>query len=460
MKSRLAANAVLNVLTGASGALFAFVVPVLLAGRISALELSIWSIMLQTAVYTAPFTLGIQGVLSRHVALHAERHDSDGLRRTMGAALRVLGFAAALYLALGFLVAMTLGRIYPEIPAERLAGAQLGFALFLVGQATLIPAAAVGGYFFGLQRNLPVTLNAIGSKVIASIGVVALAGSTGLVGLAALVSAVTIAGNLWLLAAWRRSQQQTFGVPLGHNRAGWQQCLSILRECAPISLWTLATFLVYGGTSTIASTTDFAHFPAYAMGTAAALVLLGFHGAAMNPLIPHMAVVHERGGPAAVGRTLAKASLISAGISAAVVLAYAAVGAPIVEALIPARLADVTSMLLPILLIGNVVRLLGLPYANTLVGLGMQGRILWTPVLEAMATFGSALWLAPRYGLSGVAASIAIGGLVSIALHYAFNMSITRGMVPVRRWRLLLQSMLLLAPAIGLLHFLHPSVRG
>lgn len=460
MRSRLAANAVLNVLAGASGALFAFVVPAFLAGRVSPVELSIWSIMLQTAVYTTPFTLGIQGVLSRHVALHAERQDAEGMRRTLGAAFRVLGMAAALYLAIGFVIALSLGRIYPAIPAEHLPGAQLGFVLFLVGQATLIPAAGIAGYFFGLQRNLPVTANALGSKLVASIGVVTLAGSFGLVPLAAVASIVTIAGNLWLLAAWRRSAQREFGPPPGPNRAGWDECRSILRECGPISLWTLASFLIYGGTTTIAGVTDFARFPAYSMATAAAMVLLGFHGAAMNPLIPYMAVVHARGGPPAVGRTLARASLLSAGISALVVLAYATLGRPMVDALIPGALAEVTLMLLPVLLLGNVVRLLGLPYANTLVGLGLQGRILWTPVFEAVATFGSALWLAPRYGLTGVAASIALGGGVSIALHYLINMSITRGMVPVRRFRLVIQSLLLLAPAIGVLHFLHVSGRA
>jgi O-antigen/teichoic acid export membrane protein len=460
VKSRLAANAVLNVLAGSAGALFAFVVPALLAGRISAVELSIWSILLQTAVYTAPFTLGIQGVLSRHVALHAERRDPEAMRRTMGAAFRVLGFAAALYLAIGFTVALALGRIYPAIPAERLPAAQLGFVLFLVAQATLIPAAGIAGYFFGLQRNLAVTVNALGTRIVASIGVVALAQWFGLVVLAAIASVVTTLGSLWLLAAWRQSALRDFGPSQGPNRAGWMECKAILRECGPISLWTLASFLVYGGTTTIASTTDFALFPAYSMASAAALVLLGFHSAAMNPLIPHMAVVHSRGGPAAVGHTLARASLISAGISALIVLAYAAIGRPVVAALIPGTLAEMTMMLLPILLFGNAVRLLGLPYANTLVGLGMQGRILWTPVLEAAATFGSALWLAPRYGLVGVAASITLGGAVSITLHYLVNMTVTRGMVPVRRWQLLLQSLLLLAPAMGVLHFLNASGRG
>ncbi len=49
---------------------------------------------------------------------------------------------------------------------------------------------------------------------------------------------------------------------------------------------------------------------------------------------------------------------------------------------------------------------------------------------------------------------------MAIALHFTINMSVTRAMVPVRRWKLLLQSLLVLAPAIGLLHFLHATGRG
>ncbi len=111
--------------------------------------------------------------------------------------------------------------------------------LFLIGQATLIPAAAIGGYFFGLQRNLPVTANALGSKVAASIGVVALSGTVGLVGLAAVVSVVTIAGN--------RGCSSPGGAHATRVRAASRvrahqlvRLRSILRECAPISLWTLA----------------------------------------------------------------------------------------------------------------------------------------------------------------------------------------------------------------------------
>lgn len=454
MRSRLAANAVLNVLAGASGALFAFFVPALLAGRIASVDLSIWSIVLQTAAYVAPFALGIQGVLARQIALHAERSEHAGVHHTMDAAFRVLGLAAALYLLIGCLVALGLGRLYPDIPAERLREAQWTFAVFLVGQASLIPVAALVGYYQGLQRNLSITVNVLGSKVIASIAIVGLSGRYGLIVLAGAATVVICLANAWLYLAYRRSVRERFGRPPAQGGLARGRIRQMLRDCAPISLWALANFVIYGGTSTVASTADFANFPAYAMATAAVLIMMGLHGAAMSPLIPHVAVVHARGGPSAVGATLERASLVSACISTLVLLAYALAGPQVLQALIPERLGAVTAFLLPILLTGNVIRLLGLPYANTLIGLGMQGRILWTPVIEAAITFGAALLLAPQHGLPGVAASIAIGGSFSILVHFTYNMPLTGAMVPVRRMRTILQTLLVLVPGVSVVYLM------
>lgn len=454
MKSRLAINAGLNVLAGASGALFAFLVPILLARRISSPELSIWTIVLQTTAYATPFALGIQGVLARHVAVHSQRRDAAAIHATIGTAFSILGLAALVYVVVGCLVASQLGSLYPAIPTAKLAEAQLAFVVFVVGQASQIPATAITGYFFGIQQNAAVTVNVLGSKVVASLAIVLLSTRVDLVTLAFAANAVTVAANGLLLLAYRRSAGRLF--PSTHRAATGrrQSMIPLLRECGPMCVWTVATFIVYGGTSSIASALDFDRFPAYSIAAAAALVLMGLHTAAMNPLIPHVAVVNEQGGAPAVGRTLSRASRLSAALSAAGILACAAVAVPLIQLLLPEPLAGITSTLLPLMLFGNAIRLLALPYSCTLIGLGLQGKILLAPAVEAIAAFGSALMLGYWFGLPGVAAGIAVGGVVVNGLLFVVYMPRTRGSVPVRRLQTLAHATLIIGPAIGLYWFM------
>jgi O-antigen/teichoic acid export membrane protein len=438
MRSRLAVNAALNVLTGVSSAGFAFVVPVLLSHRIDSSGLSIWSIVLQTSAYVAPFTFGIQSVLSRRVAVAHERAGSGHreLLETMTVALRMLSLAAMAYLVLGLAAAWALDRIYPALPSDRLTEARIAFGLFIVGQATLIPAAGLAGYFFGVQRNLVVALNVIGSKLLAGSVIVFGADSLGLPIASGLAAAVTAGFSVALHSRYISSVAtiKRSGDPL----AAMQQVrVQLVRECVPISVWALATFLIYGGSTSVASLVDFVGFPAYAMASAISMLLLGLHGAAFGPFIPHVAVVAERGGGQAVAAALSRASMLSALISVTTVAAFALFGEATISLLVAREYQPAVTTLLTILLIGNSVRLIGLPYANTLIGLGMQGKILWTPVIEAGVAFGAAIVLGGHYGLVGVAWGMAIGGVASVLVHLVVNMRVTRDAVPAARTALL-----------------------
>lgn len=437
MRSRLVVNAALNVLTGVSSAGFAFLVPLLLSHRVDAAVLSIWSIVLQTSAYVAPFTFGIQSVLSRHVAIANERTGAQlESRDTVAVALRMLCLAALVYLGFGLTVAWALDRIYPALPLGHVAEARIAFGLYVTGQATLIPAAGLVGYFFGVQRNVTVTVNMVGSKLLAGVAIVGGANSLGLPIASGVAAIVTVAFSLALYQRYTSSAVTTSSHtdPAAAIRKVQAQ---LLRECLPISVWALATFLIYGGSTSIASLVDFPRFPAYAMAFGVSMLLLGLHSAAFGPFIPHVAVVAERGGNLAVARALIRASLLSALISVATVIAFAIFGTTAVRLLVPSGYESLVATLLTILLIGNSVRLIGLPYSNTLIALGLQGRILWTPVIEAGTTFGTAILLGTSYGLIGVAWSMAIGGMVSVLLHFVVNMPATRYSVPAARSALL-----------------------
>jgi O-antigen/teichoic acid export membrane protein len=438
MNSRLAVNASLNVLTGLSSAGFALIVPVLLSHRIEPAELSIWSIILQSSAYVAPFTFGIQSVLSRHIAVAQERAISGQCESlcAMAVALRMLLYAAICYLFLGLTAALVLDLIYPSLPADRLTTARLAFGIYIVGQASLIPAAGLAGYFYGLQRNIVVTLNVVSSKLLAGVAIVVGTGSLGLLAASGLAAAVTATFSMALYRQYMTTAAVTSrGGPSYEEKSKIQA--QLIRECMPISVWAVATFLIYGGSTSVASLVDFSAFPAYALASGMSMLLLGLHSAAFGPFIAHVAVVAERGGGEAIGRALLQASIVSALISVTTVAAFALFGATAVRVFVPDHYNSNVMQLLPILLIGNTVRLIGLPYSNTLIALGMQSKILWTPVIEAGATLGAAIALSGHYGLVGVAWSITIGGVISTLAHLGANMRVTQVAIPAARRTLL-----------------------
>lgn len=460
MTYRLAANAALNLVAGLSTAVFAFAVPVALAHRLTPAELSVWSIVLQASAYVAPFTLGIQSVMSRVVAVN---HCSDSTmhqsRLAVDAGLRLLGIAAAAYALIAIVAAMCLHRIYPDLPAAHLSVARWTLLLYCLGQATLIPAAAVAGYFFGLQRNVVVTANVVGGRLATAAVIVALATHLPMPVTAALAALVTAVFSLTLHRQFLRAVRA--GAGHRHPADDAQRSntsAEIFRECLPISVWAIATFFIYGGTSTVASWIDFNGFPAYVMASGAAMLLLGLHSAAFGPFIPHFAVTAERGGPAAATRSLIRASLVSSGISASVVLAFVLFGPAVVAWLVPAAYKAQTVQLLGLLLLGNSVRLIGLPYANALIALGLQGKILWTPVIEAGLTFCASIALGSRLGLAGVAAAMAVGGGASVLVHFLINMRVTAAALPVPRARLAAASVLPVAVAWGIFQLVHSNL--
>ena len=55
------------------------------------------------------------------------------------------------------------------------------------------------------------------------------------------------------------------------------------------------------------------------------------------------------------------------------------------------------------------------------VALGLQRKMLWTPVLEGIATITLSVWLGHKDGAVGVAVGVLLGGLLGVGLVGAQN---------------------------------------
>jgi O-antigen/teichoic acid export membrane protein len=437
---RVLYNAGLNVLAGLSSALFAVAVPILLAPKITPTALVVWSIIMMPAAYTAVFTLGIQSVVARRVALaHAEEKFAQ-LGATVKAALYLMCIAALVYLTMIAVAGMLLSDIYPGIPSEMSGDAKLAFLCFGAGQATLIPMAAIMGYFYGLQNNAPVAANVVISRILMTMGIYSVSAWSSLTLMSVAATSILLAANAVLVFLYAQScKRLTVRLESSNvKNAQRTEIKQLARECMPISVWAIATFIIYGGTSTISSILDFEHFAAYSIAVGISLMLLGLHSAAFSTLIPYVAQTRQLEGQAALTRVLDISTALSALISCSALMLTALAGTAALEFMLPTMGSrEVMSYLVP-LLVGNAVRLVGLPYSNALIGLGLQGRILHTPLVEAGVTLTCAIGFGLMFGAIGVAWSLAFGGLASLGMHAAFNVRNTFDSLPISAARTLI----------------------
>jgi O-antigen/teichoic acid export membrane protein len=444
LNRKLLSNSLLNVASGLSSAAYSVVLPIALASKLPPSSLSAWTIVMMPAAYTALFTAGIQSVIAQRVSHAVSTGDHGASHAVTRHASILMWMAAGVFCTCAALVSLTLPRIYSSIPEHLHPDAQWAFFIYAVGQSTAIPLAAITGYFFGIQNNVPVALHALGSRI-AMIAAILLASSTqSLTRMSTVASTAAIVAAALLYGRYRARVQHhpAASPPAGEVAGSSSDILTLAKDCMPISIWAVATFLIYGGTSTIASLSDLPNFPAYTIGVGISLMLLGLQSAAFSTLIPHVAQIRQTTGPSQLPKVLEAAALASVVMSVSALVGVAWLGERVLTAVlstIPAQ--RILDYLIP-LLVGNAIRLIGLPYSNSLIGLGLQSKITSTPLVEAGVTIAAALLLGNRFGSTGVAWSLAFGGAASVAMHALVNMPATFEQLPLSRVRVLVLPLL------------------
>ena len=120
---------------------------------------------------------------------------------------------------------------------------------------------------------------------------------------------------------------------------------------------------------------------------------------------------------------------------------------PILRLWVGADYAAHSIRFMRILILGNIVRNLCLPYATMVVATGKQKFATAATIAEAAVNLASSIYLARFMGAIGVAIGTLLGAFVSVAMHFGFSMRYTGTSLAISRRRLLLQG--LLRPAVA-----------
>jgi O-antigen/teichoic acid export membrane protein len=171
-------------------------------------------------------------------------------------------------------------------------------------------------------------------------------------------------------------------------------------------------------------------------------LISGLVYAVINVVMPHAAALHARENASDLGKlviTTTRLSVLLLILSGMPMLIYAG---PILHLWIGQRYVASGTPLLVILIVANIIRLLGAPYAIVLVAAGQQNYIKVSPLSEGISNFIASIALGALLGGIGVALGTLLGSIVSVASHLWYSMPRTRGVINFSRRRFLLSGVL------------------
>jgi len=413
-------NAVANLSKGSAAGIVALLLPPLLVRHMTAIEYGVWVLVLQATAYIGYLDFGLQTAIGRYVAYATERQDHEQRSSVFSTAFAGLLAAALLSLVLLFAAVAAVRSIFPSIPTDTIP--MMRWALLILGASLAIglPASAWSGVFVGLQRYEIPALVIGGARLVSAVGVVlaAFAGRS-VVTMAVIMAITNIVSYGVQYAAMRRM------VPDIKFRAGLVRRATaneLLGYCFGLTVMSFSMLLVTGFDLILVGRFQFSAVTAYSVSAAMITFVSGVLSAVLNVMMPHAAALHARRSPKELGRLViistqvAVILLIFTGIPP---LIYAG---RILRIWIGQQYVLTGQPILVVLLVANIIRLIGFPYAIVLISTGQQRLIKISPLTEGITNLVASVILGAMMGAIGVALGTLVGAVLSMAAHFFYSM--------------------------------------
>ncbi len=428
---RITKNAIANLLRGGAAGLAALLLPAFLVRYMSQAEYGVWVLVLQIAAYANYLNFGLQTAVGRYVAFANEKRDNEQRDSIFSTALMGLSIAGTLAFCAVFVISVAAPKIFPSIPLSLVTKLRLSVIIVGISISIGLPTSAWEGLFIGLQMyEIPALVTGIAKLVSAAGLIVAAINGQSIVTMAAILAAVNISSYAWEYF-WARkvAPELKFSKQL-IDRSSVRELGSY---CFSLSVWSFSTMLVTGVDLVLVARFQFGALAAY--GVAASLVsfIAGSQGAIFGAIMPHAAVLHAQQDAAKLGRIVLTASRLGVLLLILTGLPLMIFALPLLRLWVGPTYAAEGNPFLIILLIANMIRLVGTPYAAVLVGTGQQKQVLVSPLAEGLSNLSASIYLGYHYGALGVATGTLIGACVSIAAHLWYSMPRTFGVIRFTR---------------------------
>lgn len=413
-------NAVANVLRGASSAAVAVALPPLLTRQMTPEIYGAWALILQCSAHVGRLDFGIQTAVGRFVAHATERQDFTYRDRLISTAFALLLAACILALAAAVAVSWLVPFLFPKMAPELCRQTSIALLLVASSLALGLPAGVFNGVFIGQQRNeIPALTVGLSRLVSAVLLVLAANAGASLPVMGAILAGVNLASYAaqHLLFRWLAG-----GMRISLNLSDRGAAKDLWSYCYSLTIWSFSMLLVTGLDLSVVGVFDFGALPYYAVAASLVTFIAGLQTAVFGALLTPTAVLHARGNSAELGRLVVTSTRYGCILLLLTGLPLMAWAEPILRLWVGNSYATNGAWFLRILVLANIVRLSGTPYAVALIGTGQQKLVTISPLGEGLTNLLASVAGAWLFGGIGVAGGTMVGAIVGVLLNLTYNM--------------------------------------
>ena len=446
-----------NVLRLFCSVLITFLLPPLLARHLSQAQYSAWVLILQLSAYIALLDGGLQQVVAKLIAEHHAAGDLESGGHVLSSSVSLMAGIAAVGMAVVSVLVWRVPQLFHQMPATLVSPVRVSLLLIGASAAFALPFNPFLAVFTGLQEYGFPTVVALGGRLLSAVlmAVMVLEGKS----LVSLAVVLTVTNILTAFAQWGgwlhlASSRVRFSAFSMDRRAA----KLLLRSGGVLALWTLGGLFVSGLDTMIVGRYDYGNTGFYSVGANATNFMLLSVAALFSPLLPAVSAMQVNSEASALGALTIRSTRLCTMLLCGIALLLIVFAYPLLSLWMGPVYAVHSTLFLRWLVIGNLIRQLGLPYSTVVIATGKQHFASIATLAEAVVNVSASLWLMHFVGAVGVAYGTVIGSLVSVGLHMTVSMRATRSVIAMSPLRFLfggiLRPLLCVTPALFLIPFL------
>ena len=419
----------------------AMVLPPLLVHRLQSPEYGAWVLILQCSGYISLLDFGLQTAVGKFVAEYDAMNDRQSSSRILSSSVVILCISALAGAIVLSAITWCVPQLFHQMPVYLIGDVRLGILVIGLSTAALLPFGAFLAVFTGLQRYGFPTVLSIVSKVLSSacIAVVLLMRGN-LVQLSWVIGGFNLMTAIGQFIGWKKyaSDRMDFGWTMADRGTASR----LAKYGGVLSIWLIAGLLISGLDILIVGHYDFKNAGYYGIAASVTNFVLLIIGGVFGPLVPALSALQAGENRSKVGVLTLRSTRYCALIISLFGLPLCFGAYPLLKLWLGREYAIHSAIFLQMLILGNAIRQLGLPYSLAVVATGKQHLATIAGVAEALTNICVSLYLVQRVGAIGVAIGTVVGAFVSVALHLGLSMKYTQSTIRVSRRSFVLKGLI------------------
>src|SRR3984957_18253364 len=351
--------------------LVSMVLPPFLVHRMPAAEYSAWVLILQLSAYVGLLDFGLQAAIGKYVAEYDASGEREASHHLVSTSFTILALAAAIAcVAIGVMV-WGVPRLFHQMPATLVPEVRIALLAIGLSTAVALPFSTFLATFTGLQEyffpTIVATISRVGS---AALLIVLLLLHCSLVQLALVMAGYNVDTAATQFFGWRKflKGRVNFSFLLFHRRSATQ----LAKYGSVLSIWSLAMFFVSGLDTVIVGHYQYKDTGFYAVASGAANFMLTVIASVFGPLVPAVSSMQSGSTPSRIGDLCTKIARYCTLLLCLLGLPLVFGAYPLLSLWVGKQYATQSALYLEVLVLGNVVRQLVLPYILIVVATGKQ----------------------------------------------------------------------------------------